>query len=71
MGIVGAGIGEHQPLAYAPEQLYAETRFKFVDFFADGAVRLLQLGGGFRKALMTRRRLERLQCRQAGNSSTQ
>jgi hypothetical protein len=59
--VFATGLGHHQPLALAPEQLDAERRLQRLDLMTHRPVRDAQLRGGARQAFAARRGLEGLE----------
>src|SRR5262245_32032106 len=58
--VLAAGFGDHQPLAFAIEELDAEFGLQRLDLMADRALGNTQLLRGAREALVPRGSLERL-----------
>jgi hypothetical protein len=67
--IFAAGLGNHQPLALAIEQLDAERALQRLDLMADGALGDAQFFRRPGEALAPRRRLEGFQCVQRGQAA--
>src|SRR5438552_17643316 len=59
--VFATGLRDHQPLAFAIEELDAKFLFQRLDLMADRPLRYTQLLGGAREALVAGRRLEGLE----------